>query len=556
MGASAFMVLAVVLIVGWVTLKGYWPYLWHEWLTSVDHKRIGVMYCVLALVMMLRGFSDAIMMRAQQAFSGRRCARLSPVGAFRPDLLGARHHHDLLYGDAVRDRVDEFCGAAAALCARRRLPTLNSVSFWLTASGALLINISLAIGEFAKTGWMAYPPLSELQFSPGVGVDYYLWSLQISGIGTLLAESIRHNHPEIAAPGMGYMRMPVFCWTALATNLLIVAAFPVLTAALAMLLLDRYPIPFFTIDGQGNQMLYVNLFWVWGHPEVYILILPALACFRRSSRPSPASRCSAIARWWARPWRSAFFLPRLAAPLFHHGRQRRCERLLRRHEHDHRSADRRQSLQLAVHDVWRARSVHRAGSVDHRLHGDVRHRRFTGVLLAVPPIDFQVHNSLFLVAHFHNVIMAASCLARWRVTITGFQGLWLPSSTKNGAGPRSGAGWSASTSRSLPLYCAGPDGHDPAHAALRQCGLQPWLIAAAIGAIVILAGIVCQIVQLVVSIRRREQLCDVTGDPWNARTPGMGHRVAAAGLELRDPAACRPDRCFLDQQTTHGSEAG
>ena len=160
-------------------------------------------------------------------------------------------------------------------------PTLNSVSLGLTASGILLTNISLAVGEFAKTGWVAYPPLSELQFSPGVGVDYYLWALQLSGIGTLLTGiNFVTTILKTRAPGMGYMRMPVFCWTALASNLLIVAAFPVLTAAFAMLLLDRYlGFHFFSVDAGGNPMMYVNLFWVWGHPEVYILILPAFGVF-------------------------------------------------------------------------------------------------------------------------------------------------------------------------------------------------------------------------------------------------------------------------------------
>src|SRR5271157_4062094 len=160
-------------------------------------------------------------------------------------------------------------------------PVLNSVGFWLTAAGVLLVNVSLVIGEFAKTGWVAYPPLSELAYSPGVGVDYYLWSLQISGVGTLLTGvNFVTTVLKIHAPGMTYMRMPIFCWTTLAANLLIVAAFPILTATLAMLLLDRYiGFHFFTNEAGGNVMMFMNLIWAWGHPEVYILVLPAFGIY-------------------------------------------------------------------------------------------------------------------------------------------------------------------------------------------------------------------------------------------------------------------------------------
>jgi cytochrome o ubiquinol oxidase subunit I len=281
MGATAFMVLTVVFVVSWLALKGYMPYLWREWLTSVDHKRIGVMYCILALVMLLRGFSDAIMMRAQQAVAAGGAQGYLPPEHF--DQIFSAHGTIMIFFMAMPFVVGLMNFVVPLQLGIRDVafPTLNSVSFWLTASGALLINVSLAVGEFSKAGWWGYPPLSELQYSPGVGVDYYLWSLQISGLGTLLAGiNFVTTILKMRAPGMSYMRMPVFCWTALATNLLIVAAFPVLTAVLAMLLLDRYlGFHFFTNDGGGNQMLYANLFWVWGHPEVYILVLPAFGVF-------------------------------------------------------------------------------------------------------------------------------------------------------------------------------------------------------------------------------------------------------------------------------------
>jgi cytochrome o ubiquinol oxidase subunit II len=280
MAATGGMVGAVVLILGWITLKGHWPYLWREWITSVDHKRIGVMYCVLALIMLLRGFADAIMMRSQQAMAAGGAQGYLPPEHF--DQVFSAHGTIMIFFMAMPFVIGMMNFVVPLQLGVRDMafPTLNSVALGLTASGILLTNVSLAVGEFAKTGWVAYPPLSELQYSPGVGVDYYLWALQISGIGTLLTGvNFVTTILKTRAPGMRYMRMPVFCWTALASNLLMVAAFPVLTATFAMLL-DRYlGFHFFSTDAQGNPMMYVNLFWVWGHPEVYILILPAFGIF-------------------------------------------------------------------------------------------------------------------------------------------------------------------------------------------------------------------------------------------------------------------------------------
>src|SRR6204780_202065 len=281
MAATAGMIAAIVLVLGWVTLKGYVPYLWREWITSVDHKRIGVMYIVLALIMLLRGFADAIMMRSQQALAAGGAQGYLPPEHF--DQVFSAHGTIMIFFMAMPFVIGRMNFVVPLQLGVRDMafPTLNSVALWLTASGALLVNISLVVGEFARTGWLAYPPLSELQFSPGVGVDYYLWALQISGIGTLMTGiNFVTTILKTRAPGMGYMRMPVFCWTALASNLLMVAAFPVLTATFAMLLLDRYlGFHFFSVDAPANPMMYVNLFWVWGHPEVYILILPAFGIF-------------------------------------------------------------------------------------------------------------------------------------------------------------------------------------------------------------------------------------------------------------------------------------
>src|SRR6202000_1321574 len=235
---------------------------------------------LLASVMLLRGFSDAILMRAQQAIA------LHSQGYLPPEHFNqifSAHGTIMIFFVAM-----PFVIGLMHLVVRLQLgvldvafPTLNSVGFWLTATGALLVNVSLVVGEFARTGWLPYPPLSEITYSPGVGVDYYLWSLEISGVGTLLSGvNLVTTVLKLHAPGMTYMRMPVFCWTTLASNLLIVAAFPILTATYAMLLLDRYlGFHFFTNTGGGNVMMFMNLIWAWGHPEVYILVLPAFGIF-------------------------------------------------------------------------------------------------------------------------------------------------------------------------------------------------------------------------------------------------------------------------------------
>src|SRR5579872_4099038 len=277
---GAAVLVIVLAVIAWVVIAGHLPYLWREWITSVDHKRIGVMYCLLALVMLLRGFSDAIMMRSQQALAFHGAGYLPPD---HYDQIFSAHGTIMIFFVAMPFVIGLMNFVVPLQLGVRDVafPTFNSVSFWLTASGVLLVNLSLFVGEFSRAGWLAYPPLSELKFSPGVGVDYYLWSLQISGIGTLLTGvNFVTTILKVRAPGMTYMRMPMFCWTALASNLLIVAAFPILTATLAMLILDRYlGFHFFTNEAGGNMMMFINLIWVWGHPEVYILVLPAFGLF-------------------------------------------------------------------------------------------------------------------------------------------------------------------------------------------------------------------------------------------------------------------------------------
>src|ERR1700756_4107339 len=490
--SMAVVLLVILIVLGIVTVKGWWPYLWREWLTSVDHKRIGVMYIILGLVMLLRGYSDAIMMRTQQAIAiGNAPGYLPP---FHYDQIFSAHGTIMIFFVAMPFVIGLMNFAVPLQLGVRdgAFPVLNSVSFWLTATGVLLINVSLAVGEFAKTGWVAYPPLSELQYSPGVGVDYYLWALQISGVGTLLTGiNFVTTILKTRAPGMGYMRMPVFCWTALASNLLMVAAFPVLTATFAMLLLDRYlGFHFFSIDSQGNPMMYVNLFWVWGHPEVYILILPAFGIFSEviatfSGKPlfgyrSMVAATMAICVLSFIVWLHHFFTMGASANVnatfgmmsmiiavptgvkifnwlftMYGGRDR-----------------------VTVPILWPTGFM-----VTFVLGG------LTGVLLAVPPVDFQLHNSLFLVAHFHNVIIGGVLFG----LMAGYN-YWFPKAFGFKLDERWGKAalccWLIGFYVAfMPLYVLGLMGMPRRMQHYEVASWQPWLIVAAFGVVVILAGI-------------------------------------------------------------------
>jgi cytochrome o ubiquinol oxidase subunit 1 len=521
MAASLMVIVGVLFVLGLITWKGWWPYLWREWLTSVDHKRIGVMYVLLALVLLLRGFADAIMMRSQLALAAGGAQGYLPPEHY--DQIFTAHGTIMIFFVAMPFVVGLMNFVVPLQLGVRDVafPVLNAISFWLTASGALLVNISLVVGEFARTGWLAYPPLSELQFSPGVGVDYYLWALEISGIGTLLAGiNLVTTILKMRAPGMTYMRMPVFCWTALAANMLIVAAFPILTATFGMLLLDRYVgMHFFTNDGGGNMMLFINLIWAWGHPEVYILILPAFGVFSeviatfsgkalfgyRSMVLATLAICVLSFTVWLHHFFTmgagadvnAFFgimSMIIAIPTgvkvfnwlftFYRGRVR-----------------------YEVPVLWAIGFM-----VTFVIGG------LTGVLLAVPPADFVLHNSLFLVAHFHNVIIGG-------VLFGGMAGYayWFPKAFGFTLDRRLGAVsfwcWLIGFYLAfMPLYIVGLMGMTRRMQHYADLRWQPYLIVAEVGAVVILCGIVATIAQLVVSIRRREQHRDRTGDPWNGRT--------------------------------------
>jgi cytochrome o ubiquinol oxidase subunit 1 len=518
--AGAVVFILLLAVIAWIILKGHLPYLWKEWITSVDHKRIGVMYCSLALVMLLRGFIDAIMMRSQQAVAFHAPGYLPPE---HYDQVFSAHGTIMIFFGAMPFMIGLMNFVVPLQLGVRDVafPTWNSVGFWLTASGALLVNLSLVIGEFSRAGWLPYPPLSEATYSPGVGVDYYLWALQISGVGTLITGiNFVTTILKVRAPGMSYMRMQIFCWTALASNLLIVAAFPVLTATLAMLLLDRYlDFHFFTNTGGGNMMMFINFIWAWGHPEVYILILPAFGIFSEvistfSRKPLFGYRSMVAATLFIclvsfMVWLHHFFTMGaggdvnavfgIASTIIAVGTGVKVYNWIFTMYGGR--------IQFTTPMLWSVGFI-----VTFVIGG------LTGVLLAVPPADFQLHESLFLVAHFHNVIVGG-------VLFAAFAGLtyWFPKAF----GFRLPEGWGKAAFwfafvgfyvTFVPLYVAGLLGMTRRLQHYDFDLWRPWMLIAALGVIILFLGVVCQVLHLIVGIRRRDELRDVTGDPWDGRS--------------------------------------
>jgi cytochrome o ubiquinol oxidase subunit 1 len=517
---SVVVVLLALGVLALVTLKGWWPYLWHEWITSVDHKRIGTMYCLLGGLMLIRGFADAIMMRTQQAVA------INAEGYLPPEhynqIFSAHGTIMILFG--AMPLVLGFMNFLVPLQLGVRdvaFPTFNSVGFWLTASGALLVNVSLFIGEFARTGWLPYPPLSETTYSPGVGVDYYLWAVQISGVGTLITGiNIVTTVLKMRCPGMSYLRMPVFTWTSLASCLLIVAAFPILTATLAMLTLDRYAgWHYFTNMAGGNPMMFVNLIWAWGHPEVYILVLPCFGIFSEifstfSGKPLFGYRsmvaatlfiCVVSMLVWlhhfftmgAGPGVNTFF--GISSSVIAVGTGVKIYNWIFTMYGGR--------VRFGVPMLWSM------GFIVTFIIGGL-----TGVLLAVPPADFVTHNSMFLVAHFHNVIVGG-------VVFGLFAGMefWFPKAF----GFRLHEGWGKAAFwfafigfwvTFTPLYVLGLEGMTRRLQHINFEEWSEWLYVSLAGVMILIFGAISQIVQLIVSIRQRESLRDITGDPWDGRS--------------------------------------
>lgn len=509
------------LLLGLITYYGKWKYLWTEWFTTVDHKKIGVMYVIVALVMMVRGFTDAMMMRTQ----------LAMAQGGNEGFLNAHHYDQVFTAHGVimilfmaMPLMTGLMNLVVPLQIGARdvaFPLLNAVSFWLFVAGALLLNLSLFVGEYATTGWLGYPPLSGLALSPGVGVDYWAWSLQIAGLGTLLTGvNFFVTIIKMRAPGMTLMKMPAFVWTILCTNILILASFPVLTVTLALLSLDRYfGMHFFTNDLGGNQMLYVNLIWIWGHPEVYILALPAFGIFSEVvatfSRKKLFGYTSLV---WATGvitilsfvvWLHHFFTMGAGANVnaffgiatmiisiptglkifnwlftMYGGR-----------------------VQFTAPIIWTIGFL-----VTFSIGG------MTGVLLAVPGANFVLHNSLFLIAHFHNVIIGSVVFGY----LAGFA-YWFPKAfgfkLNDKIGKASSLCWIVGFFVAfMPLYVLGFMGMTRRLSNYDNPEWQPLLIVAFFGMLIIAAGIALQFVQLYVSVRNKKKNLDVTGDPWDGRT--------------------------------------
>ncbi|MBE7217330.1 MAG: cbb3-type cytochrome c oxidase subunit I [Caulobacteraceae bacterium] len=518
--AGVTVTIVLFAVIGWVIAKGHAPYVWNEWIRSVDHKRIGVMYCILALVMLLRGFSDALLMRSQQALAYHGPGYLPPE---HYNQIFSAHGTIMIFFVAM-PFVFGLMNFVLPLQLGVRdvaFPTLNSVAFWLTCSGALLVNMSLVIGEFQRTGWLPYPPLSEIAYSPGVGVDYWLVALTISGVGTLIGGiNLVTTILKMRAPGMDYLRMPMFCWTSLATNLLVVAAFPILTATSVMLLLDRYlGFHFFTNEAGGNVMMFMNLIWAWGHPEVYIVILPAFGIFSEvvstfSGKPLFGYRSMVLATMAIcilafMVWLHHFFT--MGA-----------------------GGDVNAVFGIMTTIIAVPTGVKVFNWLFTMYGGTIRYTQsmlwslgfmvtfviggMTGVLLAVPPADFLLHNSLFLVAHFHNVLIGGTLFGAF----AGYT-YWFPKAF----GFRLHEGWGKAAFwcwlvgfwvAFAPLYWLGFLGMTRRLQHYEVAAWHPPLLVAALGALIVLAGIVCQCIQLYTSIRDREQLRDVTGDPWDGRS--------------------------------------
>lgn len=521
-GAAISIPIIGLIIIGLITYFKRWQWLWKEWLTSVDPKKIGVMYLIVSGVMLIRGFSDVLMMRAQQATSVGALHGVLSTDTFQQ--VFSAHGTIMIFFVAMGLMFGLVNLVVPLLIGSRDVafPFLNATSFWLFTAGMMLINLSLIIGEFSAAGWLAYPPLSELKYSPGVGVDYWLWSLQIAGVGSLLSGvNFLVTIVKMRCPGMTLMRMPIFVWSVLITMVMICFAFPILTATLSMLALDRtLGMHFFTSGFGGNVMMYVNLIWAWGHPEVYILVLPAfgiyseiVATFSRKrlfGYRSMVWALAAIAFFSFLVWLHHFFTMGAGADvnaffgimtmiiaiptgvkifnwLFTMFRGR---------------------IKFASPMIWFM------GFVFLFTLGGM-----TGVMLAVPGIDFQVHNSLFLVAHFHTMIVTGvvfgyfAGITYWFPKIFGFTlheklgkcaaWCWIIGFIL-AFGPLFALGLMGATRR-LDHYAA-------------STGWQPLFIVAGIGALIIGLGVFFQVLQLIVSIWQRKKNLDLTGDPWNGRT--------------------------------------
>jgi len=521
MSAVIGTLLLTLLTLALITYYRKWPYLWKEWLTSLDHKKIGIMYIILALIMLLRGVSDGVLMRSQQAIAAGQSQGFLPPDHF--NQIFSAHGTIMIVFMAMPFLIGLMNIVIPQQIGARDVafPFMNSISLWLTAAGAALVMVSLGVGEFSSAGWSGYAPLTEKTYSPSTGVDYWIWSFQIAGVGSLITSiNFLATILKMRAPGMNLMRMPLFTWSTLFTAVLMVLAFPVLTVALALITLDRYlGMHFFTNAMGGNMMLYPNLFWMWGHPEVYIVVLPAFGVFsevvatfsrkRLFSYRSLVYATAAIMILSFSVWVHHFFTMG-AGP----------------------------NVNIFFGIATMLIAIPTGVKVFNWLFTMYRGRvRFstpmhwtlgfivtfviggmTGVLLSVPPADYVLHNSLFLIAHFHNMLIPGSLFGFF----AGFY-YWFPKATGFRLNERLGkyAFWCWLIGFYLafmPLYVLGFMGMPRRMQHYTNPDWQPFLLIAAAGVAVILTGILLQLIQLALGIRNREANRDLTGDPWDGRT--------------------------------------
>ncbi|MCG7494390.1 cytochrome o ubiquinol oxidase subunit I [Thalassobius sp. Cn5-15] len=500
-----------------MTYYRLWGPLWRGWLTSIDHKKVGIMYMILGLIMLLRGFADALLMRGHQALAAAGYEGYLPPHHY--DQIFTAHGVIMIFFVAM-PFVTGFMNYVMPLQIGARdvaFPFLNNFSLWLTVSGAVLVMISLFVGEFSTAGWLAYAPFSGLEYSPSVGMDYYLWALNIAGIGTTLSGiNLVVTIVKMRAPGMTYMKMPVFTWTTLCTNVLIVATFPVLTATLALLTADRYiGTAFFTNELGGSPMMYVNLIWIWGHPEVYILILPVFGIF---SEIVPTFSSKRLFGYTSMVYATCVIMVLSYIVWLHHfftmGAGANVNAFF--------------GITTMIISIPTGAKIFNWLFTMYK--GRIRFETpmlwvmgfmitfviggMTGVLLAVPPADYVLHNSLFLIAHFHNVIIGG-------VVFGIFAGIvfWWPKAFGFSLDPFWGkvSFWCWLIGFYLafmPLYILGLMGVTRRLSQFEDTFYAVYFIIALVGAVFVAIGIAAFIIQIVVSILRREELRDHTGDAW------------------------------------------
>ncbi len=526
-GAASIVILGAILLLTLLTVYRAWRPLWSDWLTSLDHKKIGIMYVVLAFVMLARALIEAVLMRMQQA------SAIDTPGFIAPDhfaQLFSTHGSIMIFFMAMPFLTGIINYVMPLQIGSRDVafPLLNSISLWLTGGAAGLMMVSLVIGRFSTGGWSGYPPYTELAFSPDVGPDYWIWAVTLGSIGsTLTGLNFAVTIYKMRCPGMTLMRMPLFVWTSLCTSILMIFAMPPLTVATALLALDRYlGFHFFTNDFGGNMMNYANLFWLFGHPEVYILILPAFGVYSEvvstfSSKElygytSLVLATMAIAVLSFTVWVHHFFTMG-------------------------QNADLNAVFGIATMTIGVPTGVKIYDWIWTMFRGEVRFTvpmlyslafmmtfvlgGFTGILLAFPPLDYLVHNTLFLVAHFHNMLIPG--LLYGMLAATHY---WFPKAfgfrLNEKWGRISFGCWVVGFYLAfMPLYVLGAAGAARRTQAFFEPVFRPWLYVAGLGALILLTALGSLFVQLWLSIRERDANRVAAGDPWDGR--GLEWSIAA-----------------------------